>query len=62
MIGSMGKHSEFPVALIVVLVLFLLLQDRFDRKDPKLALAPIYPEPDLPFESSFNDANGGDSR
>jgi hypothetical protein len=34
----------------VLLLLFLLLQDRIDRRDPKLALAPEHGEPDLPFE------------
>jgi hypothetical protein len=26
-----------------------MIQDRIDRSDPKLALAPVYPEPDLGF-------------
>ena len=44
-----AKRGAIPVALIVLVVLFLLFQDRFDRNDPKLALAPVYAEPDVPF-------------
>jgi hypothetical protein len=43
------KRGAIPVALIVIVVAFLLVQDRLDRNDPKLALAPVHPEPDLPF-------------
>jgi hypothetical protein len=32
-----------------MVVAFLAVQDRIDRKDPKLALAPVYAERDLPF-------------
>jgi hypothetical protein len=45
-----ARHSGFPLGVLVALVLFLLLQDQIDRRDPKLALAPEYDEPDLPFE------------
>ncbi|MFN2390326.1 MAG: hypothetical protein ABR575_12085 [Actinomycetota bacterium] len=37
----------FPLALALIVVAFLLLQGRFDRADPKLALAPVDPEHDL---------------
>ena len=43
------KHRGFPIALVLVLALFLLLQNRFDRRDPKLALAPLLGRPELPF-------------
>jgi hypothetical protein len=56
--GALGRNApavatraSFPLLLLVLVVIFLLIQDRIDRKDPKLALAPVYPEPDLPFES-----------
>ena len=42
-------RSSFPILLVLVVVAFLIVQDRIDRKDPKLALAPVYAEPDLPF-------------
>lgn len=44
-----AKRAVFPAALLVVLAGFLLIQDRIDRRDPKLALAPVYPDPDLLF-------------
>jgi hypothetical protein len=44
------EKSAFPGGLLVVAGLFLLAQDRIDRKDPKLALAPVYPDPDLRFD------------
>ena len=31
----------FPLLLVVLVVVFLSLQGRIDRRDPKLALAPI---------------------
>lgn len=34
----------FPLALAVVVVAFLLVQGRLDRRDPKLALAPVGPD------------------
>lgn len=46
---EVGKRAVLPFVLIFVLVGFLIVQDRIDRRDPKLALAPIYPDPDLPF-------------
>ncbi|WP_432545862.1 hypothetical protein [Kineococcus sp. SYSU DK004] len=44
------RHSGFLVAGGALLLLFLLVQDQLDRRDPKLALAPVHPDPDLPFE------------
>jgi hypothetical protein len=35
----------FPLALALIVLLFVAVQNRIDRKDPKLALAPV--EPDL---------------
>jgi hypothetical protein len=43
------RNSGLPLGALLLLGLFLLLQDRFDRRDPKLALAPVYPEPHLTF-------------
>jgi hypothetical protein len=44
--GAVGtaKQLGFPLALALIVVAFLLIQDRVDRRDPKLALAPITPD------------------
>jgi hypothetical protein len=39
-----AKHFGFPLALALLVMGFLLIQNRLDRSDPKLALAPIRPE------------------
>ena len=39
-----AKQLGFPLALAMIVVAFLMLQNYLDRKDPKLALAPILPE------------------
>jgi hypothetical protein len=49
---STAAHGGFPLSVLVLLVLFLLLQDRIDRRDPKLALAPEHAEPDLRFSET----------
>lgn len=36
------KHPTVPAGLVAVLLLFLLFQNRADRRDPKLALAPVW--------------------
>lgn len=38
-----------PLALLALVLGFLLVQDRIDRRDPKLAAAPLEPEPDPEF-------------
>jgi len=47
-IGSLAiqaaKELAFPLALAVIVLLFVAVQNRIDRKDPKLALAPITPD------------------
>ena len=47
-IGSLAtqaaKALAFPVALALIVLLFVAVQNRIDRKDPKLALAPIAPD------------------
>lgn len=47
--AEVGKRSAFPGALLLMVFGFLAVQNRIDRKDPKLALAPVYPTPDLAF-------------
>jgi hypothetical protein len=46
---AVGEKTAFPTGLLVIVVAFLMIQDRIDRRDPKLALAPVYAEPDLAF-------------
>ena len=47
-IGSLAtqaaKALAFPLVLAVIVLLFVAVQNRIDRKDPKLALAPIAPD------------------
>jgi hypothetical protein len=57
--AEVGKRSAFPTGLLVLVVIFLGLQNRIDRRDPKLALAPVHPTPDLPFGDL--DDEGGSS-
>jgi hypothetical protein len=40
---------QLPLALFVIVLLFLLVQNRIDRRDPKLAAAPVTAEPELTF-------------
>ena len=47
--STVAKKSTLPMSLLLVVVIFLLVQDRMDRNDPKLALAPVYPDPELSF-------------
>jgi hypothetical protein len=45
-----GEAFAFPLALLLLVGGFLLLQSKFDRSDPKLALAPVDTRDDvLPF-------------
>ena len=45
------EQSGFPAALVAVMGVFLVLQDSLDRRDPKLALAPLDDDEDLPFSA-----------
>jgi hypothetical protein len=36
-----GGGTSFPLLLLMIVVLFLLVQNRIDRRDPKLALASV---------------------
>lgn len=40
---------QLPLALLVIVLLFLLVQNRIDRRDPKLAAAPVSADPELTF-------------
>jgi hypothetical protein len=41
--------SVFPLSLLFIVAGFLVVQGRLDRNDPKLALAPVFADPDLEF-------------
>ena len=43
-LGTVAGKTAFPAALLVMVVIFLGVQDRIDRRDPKLALAPVQSE------------------
>lgn len=47
-----------PLLLLVLMGLFILFQEAIDRKDPKLRLAPVHREPDLPFEPGISGSEG----
>jgi hypothetical protein len=44
------KAARPPLGLLLVGIVFLLIQYEIDRRDPKLALAPAYADPDLAFD------------
>ncbi len=48
-INSTITKPQLPLALFVIVLLFLLVQNKIDRRDPKLAAAPVLAEPDLHF-------------
>lgn len=49
-VPAVAKGSGLPLTLLVPILLFVVVQHLIDRRDPKLALAPTYPEPTLPFD------------
>jgi hypothetical protein len=49
---AIAEHPDktvFPLSLILIVAGFLVVQGRLDRNDPKLALAPVFADPDLEF-------------
>ncbi len=51
-VHELGEHADksvFPISLIFLVVAFVVVQNRIDRSDPKLALAPLEREPDMTF-------------
>lgn len=49
MIQAVVEKVAFPMVLVVIVLVFLAVQDRIDRNDPKLAAAPLWSE-DLEFQ------------
>lgn len=56
-----ARTAAAPGLFSVFAMGFLLLQARVDRRDPKLAVAPITPEPDLEFRRRHVPRRPGDS-
>ncbi|MDT7544930.1 MAG: large repetitive protein, partial [Actinomycetota bacterium] len=48
-LGQTITKPQLPLALFVIVLLFLLVQNQIDRRDPKLAAAPVTAEPELTF-------------
>lgn len=48
-LGSVAEGTAFPFLLLLIVLLFLLVQHQIDKRDPKLALAPVYRDRDLRF-------------
>ena len=44
-LAASAKHGAFPLLLLLLLLGFFYVQHWLDRRDPKLALAPVDPEP-----------------
>jgi hypothetical protein len=43
------KQPQWPALWLLLLLVFLAIQDRIDRRDPKLALAPVFTDPAVDF-------------
>jgi hypothetical protein len=44
-----SKKTAVPAGLLLLIAVFLMIQNRMDRRDPKLALAPVYADPGVSF-------------
>lgn len=44
-----AKRGAFPLVLLLLMAAFVVVQHRIDSRDPKLALAPVHADVDLPF-------------
>jgi len=54
LVQKTASHPQVPVGIALVVLLFLLVQHRIDRRDPKLALAPRESPEDLGFGSPIS--------
>jgi hypothetical protein len=50
-LGTAGREGGPPVLLLLVGFAFVTAQDRIDRNDPKLALAPVHGHQELTFKA-----------
>jgi hypothetical protein len=48
-LAQVARKPTIPLVVLGVVIGFLLLQNRIDRRDPKLASAPVGAEPELDF-------------
>ena len=48
-----APKTAFPMSLVLMVGGFLAIQNRLDRNDPKLALAPVQAERHLSFRPPF---------
>ncbi|MFN2540016.1 MAG: hypothetical protein ABR549_17950 [Mycobacteriales bacterium] len=53
-LAEVARKPTIPLLLLAVVVGFLLLQNRIDQRDPKLASAPVGAEPELDFGPAPN--------
>jgi hypothetical protein len=53
----LAQGSAFPFLLVLLVILFLLVQHEIDRRDPKLALAPVHPDRDRGFVPAVTGAH-----
>lgn len=44
------ERASLPMAILLMLGIAVVAQEAIDRRDPKLALAPVHGDPDLPFD------------
>ena len=54
--ASHADKSVFPGLLIGMVLCFFGVQNRIDRNDPKLGLAPVFADPDLTFAPATHQA------
>ncbi|HEX2196357.1 MAG TPA: hypothetical protein VHJ76_05465 [Actinomycetota bacterium] len=47
--GEAVKTFAFPLSLTILVLIFLLIQGEIDRRDPKLAFAPVDSSKDMVF-------------
>jgi hypothetical protein len=58
--GETIRRPQLPIVLLLIVGLFLLVQNRIDRRDPKLAGAPVDADPELEFRPTpFSRPVGG---
>jgi hypothetical protein len=53
------RHSGVLLGSIAAVILFMLAQNNIDKRDPKLALAPVTGDPYLEFGAADADETGG---
>lgn len=52
--APVAKGLAWSAWTLPLLLLFLLLQNSIDARDPKLAQAPAYADPSLPFDEQYD--------